>query len=96
VTYGRQVQYQGKPLPGFALDETEVYLNHVFTSPKQKLLGVKVTDPKSGKVYMQDTAGWYQAAEKGWVFYFMAGHSTHDFDSPAYSQIVVNAFTWKP
>lgn len=103
VPYDRQVLYRSsdsggpeKPYPGFELRDTEVYLNHVFASPKHVLLGVKTRDPKTGKLYMQDRAGWYERAGKGWVFYFMAGHSAKDFDHPAYGQIVVNAFTWKP
>jgi trehalose utilization protein len=103
VKYDRQVSYQRSdagepevPYPGFELRDTEVYLNHVFTSPKHILLGFKAKDPKTGKVYMQDRAGWYERADKGWVFYFMAGHSRKDFDNPAYAQIVVNAITWKP
>jgi len=96
VPYGLQVEYNGQAKRGFELQETEVYLNHHFTSPKHVLLGLKAKDPKTGKLYMQDTAGWYERAGSGWVFYFMAGHSTKDFANPAYAQIVVNAFTWKP
>ena len=33
---------------------------------------------------------------KGMVFYFMAGHSAKDFENPTYSQIIVNALTYKP
>ena len=95
VKYDRKVEYQGKPLPGFELEETEVYLNHDLTTPKTLLLGLKYNDPKSGKLFMQDTAGWYEPAGKGRVFYFMAGHSKADFENPSYSQIVVNAVKFK-
>jgi len=97
VTYKRSDgESAERSYPGFKLEDTEVYLNHVFTTPKHALLGLKVVDPKSGTLYMQDRAGWYERAGKGWVFYFMAGHSKKDFDNPVYSQIVVNAFTWRP
>jgi hypothetical protein len=103
INYTATVPYQRseggtspKPTPGFLLEDTEVYLNHIFTSPKHVLLGLKATDPKTGKVYMQDRAGWYERTGKGWTFYFMAGHSSKDFANPAYAQIVVNAFNWKP
>jgi hypothetical protein len=83
-------------LPGFTREESEVYLNHVHTSPHTLLLGLKYTDSKSGKTYMQDTAGWLKPADKGWVVYLMPGHTKQDFEDPAYSRIVVNAITWKP
>jgi len=85
-----------KPYPAFTLTKTEVYLNHVLTGPRTVLLGLKFTDPATGKTYMQDTAGWYRPAGKGWVFYFMPGHSSAEFEHPIYSQIVVNAVAWKP
>jgi len=86
----------GKELPGFALEHSEVYLNHVHKpEPRTLLLGLNYTEPKSGKTYMQDTAGWLKPADKGWVVYLMPGHTRHDFEDPAYGQIVVNAVTWK-
>jgi hypothetical protein len=84
-----------KPHPAFTLTKTEVYLNHVLTGPRTYLLGVKYTDPATGKTWMQDTAGWYKPAGKGWVFYFMPGHSATEFEHPIYSQIVLNAVVWK-
>lgn len=83
-----------KQYPGFRLDGTEVYLNHKFLRPKTVLLGFKYTDAR-GKVWMQDTAGWYEPSGKGWIFYFMPGHSVTDFENAIYSQIVVNAVTFQ-
>jgi hypothetical protein len=77
--------------PGFRLDGTEVYLNHVLTGPRTNLLGLKYTDRDTGKTYMQDRAGWYMQRGKGWVVYLMAGHSITDFENAAYGQIAVNA-----
>jgi hypothetical protein len=91
VVYDRKVQFEGKPYPGFELDDTEVYLNHRLTTPKTELLGLKFADAKTGKLFEQRTAGWFERAGKGSVFYFMAGHSKADFENPAYSQIVINA-----
>ena len=95
IVYNRQVEYNGKKLPGFELADTEVYLNHIFTTPKHVLFGIKYTD-KAGKVYMQDRGGWYEHTGKGWVFYFMAGHSIKDFENPFYAQAVINALVWQP
>ncbi len=97
VAYDRKVRYRDQgELPGFRLENTEVYLNHVLTAPRTVLLGLKFTDPKSGQTYMQDSAGWYMKAGQGWVMYFMAGHSARDFENPAYAQILVNALVFQP
>jgi hypothetical protein len=94
VKYPEKVAYKdARELPGFTLTQSEVYLNHVHTTPKTRLLGLKFTDA-AGKVYMQDTAGWVERAEKGTVVYFMAGHAAGDFENPAYSQLVTNAVTF--
>ena len=85
---GREKQYDG-----FHLEETEVYLNHVFLEPHQILLGLKYKDENTGKTFMQDRAGWYKRAGKGHLFYFMEGHSVKEFQNPVYSQMVVNAVT---
>lgn len=103
MVYDRKIAYKpsdgDKPeatYRGFGLEDTEVYLNHVFTTPKHVLLGLKYKNAQTGKVYMQDRASWYQKTEKGWVFYFMAGHNAKDFENVSYAQLVVNAFVWKP
>lgn len=103
VTYSQRSAYVSsnsggveKMVPSFTLKESEVYLNHTWSGPRAVLLGLKYTDAKSGKTYMQDRAGWYKPAGKGWIFYFMPGHSAKDFENPAYGQIVVNAFLFKP
>jgi type 1 glutamine amidotransferase len=59
-------------------------------------LGIKVREPKSGTLYMQDSGGWYKKTDRGSVFYFMAGHTGHEFENPAYSQILVNTVSFKP
>jgi hypothetical protein len=99
VKYDTTIQYkrsdtnsEAKPYPGFLLTKTEIYLNHKFTdSEKKVLLGLRYQDPKSGRLYMQDRAGWYKKTGKGWVVYFMFGHSVEDFEHPAFSQIALNA-----
>ncbi len=85
-----------KELPGFTLHDSEVYLNHVLTEPRTLLLGLKYADPKSGKVYVQNHAGWLKPAGKGWIIYLLPGHSAADFENPAYAQILVNAVVWQP
>jgi hypothetical protein len=100
VPYPTRLPYRregtsGEPpaLPGFALPDSEVYLNHTFTRPRTVLLGFKYRDPQSGVVYMQDRAGWHLPAGKGEIFYFKPGHSTKDFENPAYAQILANTLT---
>jgi len=97
VRYDKKVQYASNGTGGekgydsFSVPSSEVYLNHQFDGPRTKLLGFKWTEPKSGRTYMQDTAGWHMAAGKGSVYYFMVGHSAPDFEIPAYAQILSNA-----
>jgi type 1 glutamine amidotransferase len=82
-------------LPATSFPDTEVYVNHVLTGQRTLLLGMKYTDAKTGKVYMQDTAGWMMPAGKGVVFYFMMGHRAEDFDNAAYRQILDNAVEYR-
>jgi hypothetical protein len=91
VTYPKKVAYAEKQLDGFTVPDTEIYLNHQFDGPRTKLLGLKWTEPKSGRTYMQDTVGWQKKVGKGEVYYFMVGHKAADFDIPAYAQILTNA-----
>lgn len=97
VKFDRTLSYassQGEPekkLPGTAFKDTEVYVNHVLSGPRTILLGVKYTDFKTGKVFMQDTAGWLLSTGKGNVFYFMMGHRAEDFEDAAYRRILDNA-----
>jgi hypothetical protein len=83
--------------PSFTVKNSEVFLNHVFTDGKDKhvLLGFRWQDPKTDKVWMQDRAGWYKKVGKGWVIYLQPGHAATDFESDAYSQIVINAIQVK-
>jgi hypothetical protein len=78
-------------LPAFTLTGTEVYLNHVLTGPRTRLMGLKFTDPKTGKTWIQETAGWTRSSGQGRVVYFMPGHTVHDFEDSTYGRIVVNA-----
>ena len=84
------------PRPGIVLPESEVYLNHVWTAERTPLLGLRYTDPKSGRTWMQDTAGWLRPAGRGLIVYLMPGHSALDFENPAYARIVVNAVIFRP
>ena len=85
---------KGTPLPAFTLHETEVYVNHVHTEPRMLLMGLKYDEKATGKTYMQDTAGWVKPAGKGWVIYLMPGHAKHDFETPTYGRVVLNAIVW--
>ena len=102
VKYDEEVDYQspspGGPqgrFPAFLLRDTEVFVNHGFTDGEEKtvLLGLKYVHEPAGVTYMQDRAGWYKPAGKGWVMYFMPGHTTDDFRNETYLQILVNAVT---
>jgi len=101
VAYPLRVAYRStesaeQQRAGFHLEDTEVYLNHVFHGPRTLLLGFKYTDAKTGTTCMQDRAGWYMKAGRGLVMYFMPGHTVHEFENPVYAQILVNAVTFKP
>ena len=103
VTYEEQTLYplggpagDLKSVPAFTLQETEVYLNHGLTGPRTLLLALKYRDQKSGQTCTQDTAGWYKPAGKGWVFYFMPGHSVREFQHPAFVRILINAVVFQP
>jgi hypothetical protein len=82
-------------LPAFTLHETEVYLNHQLQGPRAKLMGLRYLDEKTGKLWSQDTAGWFRPAGKGCVTYLMPGHSQRDFENPVYGRIVLNAIVVK-
>src|ERR1043166_9816040 len=82
-------------LPGFRLNESEVYLNHVLDPSRTILMGLTFTDEKSGTVYMQSHAGWIKSAGKGTVIYLMPGHTKHDFEDPTYGRIVLNALIYR-
>ena len=94
VKFPDKVMFDGKETPGFAVKDTEVYLNHVFSGPRTMLLGIKYTDKTTGKVYEQPTAAWYRPGGRGMVFYFMVGHKPSDYDNPVYAQILANAVTF--
>jgi hypothetical protein len=82
--------------PALVLEHSEAYLNHVLTSPRTILLGLKYTDPRTGRVWMQDRAGWLRPAGRGLVVYFLPGHSLRDFQQPAYRQMIINAIRYQP
>lgn len=103
ITYPSKIIYTrsdvegvAETYPGFKLEQSEVYLNHVFLGPRTLLLGLKYSDAETGKIYMQDRAGWYMPTKKGWVVYLMPGHSARDFENSSYGQIVTNAVTFNP
>jgi len=96
VHWESRTEYHGEDRDSVDLPATEVYINQVLDGPRTLLLGLKYRDQKSGAMYLQDTAGWYKKAGKGWVMYFMAGHSGKEFEDPVYSQILANAVNFKP
>ena len=101
VHYAKKVAYSTggkgpeKELDAFSATDTEIYLNHQFDGPRTELLGLKWTEPKSGRTYTQDTVGWKKKVGKGDVYYFMVGHKAGDFEIPAYAQILTNAVVSK-
>jgi hypothetical protein len=101
VAFDQKVVFMDSPgkaestLPATSFPDTEVYVNHVLTGQRILLLGMKYTDVKTSKIYMQDTAGWMMPASKGVVFYFMMGHRAEDFDNAAYRQILDNAVEYQ-
>ncbi len=83
-------------LPGFTLDDSEVYLNHRLDGERTILLGFRYADAKSGRVWQQDTAGWVRPAGAGWIVYFLPGHNLKDFEVAPYCRMVLNAVIWRP
>ena len=45
-------------------------------------------------IEFKDVAGWVKPAGKGWVIYLMPGHAKHDFETPTYGRVVLNAIVW--
>ena len=102
VKYEKKVDFAAggngtpKRLNAFTVPESEIFLNHQLDGPRTKLLGIKWTDPRSGRTYQQDTGGWLMPVGKGWVFYFMAGHRIEDFSIEPFARILTNALRFKP
>jgi hypothetical protein len=97
LKFPKTVEYKdGKKLPAFTLEETEIYLNHVLEGPRTLLLGLRWQEPQSGKLYTQDIAAWTRPLGKGRVSYFMPGHKARDFELPFYAQLIANAVTVPP
>lgn len=79
--------------------DTEVFVNHTFTDKKAKtvLFGFTCRHEDLGdRTWMQDRGGWLKKADKGWIFYFMPGHTVKDLESAFYQQVILNCLTWKP
>jgi hypothetical protein len=96
IKFPKEIAYRdGKKHPGLTLDGTEIYLNHALEGPRTVLLGLRYQDPKSSKLYEQDTAAWTRPLGKGRVTYFMPGHKKTDFENPVYAQLIANAVTAK-
>jgi hypothetical protein len=96
IPYVRETGGAETSLPGFTLRNSEVYLNHVLTTPRTILMGFRYTDAKSGQVFTQDRAGWLRRAGQGWLIYFQAGHSPADFENQAYARVLVNSVVFEP
>ncbi|MBN1124751.1 MAG: ThuA domain-containing protein [Sedimentisphaerales bacterium] len=105
VNYDHQMKYLSSDAPSLPVQypaiqfqNTEVFLNQHFTDGRAKhvLFGFHCVDPETGQVHMQDRAGWYKQAGKGWLFYFQPGHRAEDFRNPAYLQILLNCLHWMP
>lgn len=105
VNYSKAVEYRPSDFPSVKKDypciefpDTEVFLNHQFTDGREKtvLFGFIYTDAETGETHMQDRGGWYKRTGKGWLFYFMPGHTVADLDNPKYPQIIMNCLTWRP
>jgi hypothetical protein len=94
VRFPDQVEYEGKKVGAVRLDHSEVYLNHKPKEPRTVLMGFRYEDAKSGKTFMQNTAGWVRPVGKGILVYLMPGHTQRDFETAPYGRIVLNAVIW--
>ncbi|MBK9137395.1 MAG: ThuA domain-containing protein [Verrucomicrobia bacterium] len=82
-------------LPSFTLHDSEVYLNHSLVGPRTVLLGFQYRDAEGGE-WMQERAGWFKPAGRGWLFYFQPGHSVRDFEEATFRRLVINAIVYDP
>ncbi|HET6568610.1 MAG TPA: ThuA domain-containing protein [Rhodothermales bacterium] len=84
--------------PSISLPNSEVYLNHKFTDGREKtvLMGLKYYDDRTGKLFMQDRAGWIKRQGEGEIIYLMPGHSVSDYQNPNVAQMILNAIEWQP
>lgn len=83
----------GKKQKGLALENTEIYLNHVLTGPHTLLLGLRYEDPQTHEVRVQDTVAWTKPYGKGRISYLMPGHKASDYDNDVLATILSNAIT---
>jgi len=91
VAYKSTSRVREMTLPALSLPSTDVLLNQAYTRPKRVLMGIRVTDPKSGVTYMEDTGIWMEELENGQIYYFMLGHTEADFKVKEYVQMIANA-----
>lgn len=106
IKYKGKVEYKRSDVDEIARERdyiefpnSEAFINHQFTDGDAKtvLYGFRCSHPRLGdKVWMQDRAGWLKKAGRGWIFYFMPGHTLSDLRNPVYQQIILNCLTWKP
>ncbi len=103
ISWEDKMLYQSSDFPGITREypsisfpDSEVYLNHKFTDGREKtvLLGLKFFDERNNQLFMQDRAGWYRKSGKGYIFYFMPGHSSLEFQNKNYSQMILNAINF--
>jgi hypothetical protein len=78
-------------LPGLSFPPTDVFLDHSHVRLKRPLMGIKLTDPRSGVTYMQDAGIWVEELEQGVIYYFMIGQAVGDFQIKPYVQMIANA-----
>ncbi len=95
TTFRREAGDSAGPLPSFTLHDSEVYLNHALVGPQTQLLGFQYRDA-DGVEWLQDRAGWFKPAGKGWLYYFQPGHSVNDFEDPTFGRVVINAIVFEP
>jgi type 1 glutamine amidotransferase len=79
--------------------DSEVYINHTFADAKDRtvLYGFVCRHAKLGeKTWMQDRGGWLKKSDKGWIFYFMPGHTVAELENPIFQQVILNCLTWNP
>lgn len=91
VTYKSASRARAMALPALSFPGTEVFVNHAYTRPKRLLMGIKVTDPRSGVTYMQDSGIWVEELDNGQIYYFMLGQTAADLKVKAYVQMIANA-----
>lgn len=87
---------QERTQPALKFHESEYFINHVLLPAPERVLlfGEYFIFPKKGKAFISANGGWMLPVGRGKLFYFMPGHSSHDYNEE-YCHIIKNALEFE-